>query len=103
MLVVKTQIEHQDINIIIDNRDGGGIENIAKPKPYVGELKFGINVTCSEKRDHSGFFMKIEFLEWMDSLCILSTIVKVPRKNIDHKPSYDHFYALRFIASFSGK
>ena len=25
------------------------------------------NVTCSEKRDHSGYFIKIEFLAWIDS------------------------------------
>ena len=24
-------------------------------------------VTCSEKRDHSGYFIKIEFLAWIDS------------------------------------
>ena len=26
-----------------------------------------IYVTCSEKRDHSGYFIKIEFLAWIDS------------------------------------
>ena len=24
-------------------------------------------MTCSEKRDHSGYFLKIEFLAWIDS------------------------------------
>ena len=24
-------------------------------------------MTCSEKRDHSGYFIKIEFLAWIDS------------------------------------
>ena len=24
-------------------------------------------MTCSEKRDHSGYFIKIEFLAWNDS------------------------------------
>ena len=46
-------------------------------------------VTGYEKRDHLGFFIKIEFLVWIDSsVCVVS------RKNIDHKPSYDHFYEL---------
>ena len=26
-----------------------------------------IFVTCYEKRDHSGYFIKIEFLAWIDS------------------------------------
>ena len=33
-----------------------------KPK-----IAIRIFVTCSEKRDHSGYFIKIEFLAWIDS------------------------------------
>ena len=32
------------------------------------EIKWAIYVTCYEKRDHLGFFMKIEFLD--SSVCV---------------------------------
>ena len=56
-------------------------------------------MTSYEKGDHLVFFIKIEFLACMDSF--VHTMGKVPRKNIDHRLSYDHFYALRLIDSFS--
>ena len=58
-----------------------------KPKP----IKY---VTCYEKRDHSGYFIKIEFLAWIDSSMCAESNGAGFMKNIDHKPSYDHFYAL---------
>ncbi|MCG8625417.1 MAG: hypothetical protein MJE68_25895 [Proteobacteria bacterium] len=52
-------------------------------------------MTCYEKRDHSpGYFIKIEFLAWIDSSMFAETSGAGFMKNIDHKPSYDHFYAL---------
>ena len=49
-----------------------------------------IFVTCYEKRGHSGFFIKVEFLVWIGS----SVCVENNGANIDHKPSYDHFHEL---------
>ena len=38
-------------------------------------------VTCTEKRDHSGFFMKIiEFLAWMD---IIQSVDSISRDGPD--------------------
>ena len=56
-------------------------------------------MTCSEKRDHLGYFIKIEieFLAWIDSsVCTESNSANVV-KNIDHKWSYDQFYTRRYI------
>ena len=47
-----------------------------------------IIMTCSEKRDHSGYFIKIEFLAWNDSsVCAESNGASLMKKlfNIDHK------------------
>ena len=49
------------------------------------------NVTCSEKRDHSGYFIKIEFLAWIDSSVCAESNGACFMKNINHKLSYDHF------------
>ena len=49
-------------------------------------------VTCYEKRDHWGCFKN--FWHKLIALCVLNTVVQVSYKNIDHKWSYDHFYAL---------
>ena len=39
------------------------------------------NVTCSEKRDHSGYYIKIEFLAWIDSfMCAESNGTSFMRK-----------------------
>ena len=59
-------------------------------------------VTGYEKRDHLGFFVKNEFLAWMDSSMCAAYNGSSSKKNIDHKLSYDHFYALWLIDSFSG-
>ena len=45
-------------------------------------------VTCSEERDHLGYFIKIEFV------CAESNDANF-MKNIDHKLSYDQFYTRR--------
>ena len=38
-----------------------------------------------------GYFIKIEFLAWIDS----SVCTESNSASIDHKWSYDHFYAVR--------
>ena len=41
-------------------------------------------VTGYEKRDHWGFFKKIEFWYGLIALCVLNPMVRVSNKNIDH-------------------
>ena len=58
-------------------------------------------VTCSEKKDHSEFFNEIEFLARMDSFMYTKYNDESFTKNIDHKPSYDHSYALMKVHYFN--
>ena len=41
------------------------------------------------------FSKKLSFWHELIALCMLNPMVQVSYKNIDHKWSYDHFYALR--------
>ena len=77
-----------------------------------GKLSFNLRVpgiiivTCSRKRDCWEFFINIEFLAWIDSSVCTEyngKSFKETRKNIDHKQSYDRFYAVRWIELFFGK
>ena len=40
------------------------------------------------------FFKKLSFWYGLIALCVLNPMVQVLNKNIDHKWSYGHFYAL---------
>ena len=54
-------------------------------------------VTCSRKRDFSSIctVYLLFFFAWIDSSILPSIMVQDSSKHLNHKWSYDHFYALR--------
>ena len=49
------------------------------------------------------FSKKLSFWHELIALCVLNPMVQVSYKSIDHRWSYDHFYALRYLHLFFGK
>ena len=67
----------------------GQIIHIQHLHVYISiKLQLHVNVTCYGKIDHLQFFIKTEFLPWIDSpMCAESSGASF----ISHKWSYDHF------------
>ena len=63
----------------------------------MGTVQKLIYVTCYEKRDHLGFFIRTDLLACFNSSVSAEHNGASFMKNVDHKRSYDYFKALHEV------